>query len=237
MSLPVSNLAVVTGASRGIGAAIARELSEKGYGLLLVARGQEGLEQVAGYLQAEGTVAHAISADLSIEKDVKKISAYIETLGLKLAVLVHNAGIAKVAPIAETTTADWRRVIDVNLTGPFLLTRELLPKMDSGGQIIFVNSVGGKQSFSDWGAYCASKHGLRSFADTLRQEVSGRGIRVTSIFPAAVDTPLHDDLPLDWDRKKMMRPNDIARAVAYVTAQPAHIRINELELESSSGRF
>lgn len=233
----VSKLAIVTGASRGIGATIAKELSENGYIVLLIARNAEGLNHVAGYIQAEGGAAHAIPADVSKEEDVEKVVNFVEQFDGELMLLVHNAGIAKVGKLDSMSLQDWQKTMDINLTGPFLLTQKMLKFMNAGSQIIFINSVSGKKTFPEWGAYSASKFGLKAFANTLRSEIANQNIRVTSIFPAAVNTGMHNDLPYDWDRTKMMKAMDIANAVMYCLKQGSNIQINEIDLENTSGTF
>ncbi len=233
----ISKLAVVTGASKGIGASIARELSEAGYGVLLLARSAEGLADVAGYLQAEGGTVFTLAVDLSDSREAEKINRTIDKIGLPVSVLIHNAGMVRLGTVRNLSLEDWQTTLHLNLTAPFWLTKTILPYMMDGSQIIFINSIGGKQAFPEWSAYCASKFGLRALAESLRAELENEGIRVTSIFPGSVDTPLHDDLPLNWQRDKMIKATDIGRAVLYILKQPGRVRINELELESSSGRF
>ncbi len=237
MSTRPSKLALVTGASTGIGAAIAKDLAESGFAVLLVARSTAALAEVAGYIQAEGGNAFAVAADLTHPEAAEDIVRAVRETNLELRVVIHNAGIAKVGTVSAMPQEEWEAVLKLNLTAPFRITQKLLPLMKQGSQIIFINSIGGKQAFPEWGAYCASKFGLRAFADSLRQEVRERGIRVTSIFPGAVDTPLHDHQPYQWPRAKMMRPANVATAVRYCVQQPPDVSINEIELESVAGRF
>jgi len=237
VSIRLSKLALITGASKGVGAAIARTLSENGFAVLLTARDEAALSQVTGYLQAEGAVAYAVAADITTEEGIAALDRAVAKTGVDLGLLVHNAGMARVGKVAEMKKEDWQAVLNLNLTTPFLLTQKLLPRLHAGSQIIFINSIGGRQVFAEWSAYCASKYGLRALADSLRQEVAEQGIRVTSIFPGAVDTPLHDNLPYDWARDKMMKPADVAAAVLYCARQAPNVRINELELESVAGKF
>lgn len=233
-----AKLAIVSGASRGIGAAIARSLSEHQLAVVLLGRNKDRLNKVAQYLQAEGGTAIAFPCDITKPKDVQKLADMIAKTDSKIELLVNNAGISRTGTVEEFSYADWQAVLETNLNGSFLLTKSLLPLIkDQRGQIIFINSVAGKQSFPQWSAYNASKAGLRAFADTLRAEINPRGIRVTSIYPAAVDTPLHDELPYDWDRSKMMRGSDIAEAVLYCYKQAPTVRINEIDLENSAGTF
>ncbi len=235
---PNTKVAVISGASRGIGAAIARILSEHQLGVVLLGRNKETLSKVADYLKAEAGMAMAFPCDITRPKDVQKLAEMIAKTNSKIELLVNNAGISKTGTVEKFSYKDWQTVLDTNLNGSFLLTKTLLPLItDQRGQIIFINSVAGKQSFPEWSAYNASKAGLRALADTLRLELNPRGIRVTSIYSAAVDTPLHDELPYDWDRTKMMRASDIAEAVLYCYKQAPSVRINEIDLENSAGTF
>ena len=235
MQIP-SKLAVVSGGSRGIGAAIARMLCEENITVALLARNAEALRQVSDYLQAEGGDARPLIADVSLATDVDKVSDFVKKHGA-LNYLIHNAGLARTGSVSEMSVADWKRTIDVNLTAPFVLTRQLLPMMKANGHIIFINSIAGRQTFPEWSAYCASKHGLKAFADTLRMEVAPRGIKVTTIYPSAVDTPLHDTLPYDWDRQKMLKPKHVAEALRFIIRQPDEVHIPEMDLTHAAGLF
>jgi NADP-dependent 3-hydroxy acid dehydrogenase YdfG len=133
--------------------------------------------------------------------------------------------------------ADWRRVIDVNLTAPFMLTQKILPLMKKDSQFVFINSVGGRQTFPEWSAYCSYKFGLKAFADTLRQEVAKRGIKVTTLFSASVDTVMHSELPYNWDRSKMLKPKDVANALVYLLNQSPEVVIKEMDIENIAGTF
>jgi len=194
---PVSKLAVVTGASRGIGAGISRMLAEEGLGVLMLARSASALGEVAGYIQSEGGYAIPLPVDITKPEDLEEVKNYVNDFDGDLSLVVHNAGSASVGNISEFDENQWDSTLLLNLTAPFRLTKKLLPHIQKGGQFIFINSVAGKTVFPGWSAYSASKYGLKAFADTLREEVSSQGIRVTTIFPAAVDTTIHDGLPFD----------------------------------------
>lgn len=234
---PVNKLAIITGASRGIGATISRVLSEKGMGVMLLARSAQALGEVASYIQSEGGYAIPLPADLSREEDLEQVVKYVDDFDGDLSVVVHNAGYASVGKVEEFKAEEWQKVLDINLTVPFRLTQKLLSRMKSGSHFIFVNSIAGKTTFPEWSAYSASKHGLKAFADTLRQEVRDKGIRVTTIYPSSVDTAMHYELPYDWDRSKMLKSADVAKAILYCIQQPSNISINELDLENISGTF
>lgn len=231
------SLAVISGSSRGIGAAVARALAEEGIGVVLLARSKDALEHVAGYLQSEGLAAHPFVVDLSVSSELDDMVKFVKDIGVEVKYVIHSAGVARVGKVEEMSLADWRRVIDVNLTAPFMLSQKMLPVMNAGSQIIFINSVAGKQTFPEWSAYSASKHGLKALADTLRQEVKDRGIRVTTLYPSSVDTMMHNELPYEWDRTKMLKPKDVANAVKYLLKQPINITINEMDIENIAGTF
>jgi NADP-dependent 3-hydroxy acid dehydrogenase YdfG len=232
-----TKLAIISGASRGIGATIAKELSELGITVLLLARSAENLEQVAGYIQAEGGSAFSIPVNVTKEEEIEKVVQFVRQFDGEPTVLVHSAGLAKVGQLENFARNEWQQLIDTNLTGPFLLTQALIPLLPEKSQLIFVNSVAGKKVFPEWGAYSASKFGLRALADTFREELRPKGIRVTSIYPSSVNTTLHNDLPFDWDRQKMLKAKDIADAVIYCLKQPGNVLLSEIELENFSGTF
>lgn len=229
--------AVVTGAGKGIGKAISLKLAEQGYGIIAIARSVYDLQSLAKQIRDKDGQAEYLSLDLSKPDEIQRSVDFFSRFKNQVQVVVHNAGMVKVGSIAEIPAKDFMEVQDVNVNAPFLLTQILLPLMPAQSQFIFINSTAGKQSFADWGAYCVSKFALKALADTLRSEVEARGIRVTSIYPSAVDTPIHDPMPYDWDRSKMMQVEDVANAVVYCTQQPVSVRINEIELENTAGKF
>lgn len=232
--LPV---ALVSGASSGIGQATARRLAQAGFAVALVARNRERL---AG-LQAELPTATSltIAQDLT---DFAALGALVEAVEAKLgpiAVLVNNAGMAYTGPLETMPVADWEQVLKLNLTAPFALTRAVLPTMRQRrtGTIINMVSIAGKQTFADWGAYCASKFGLLAFSRTLAQEVRQDGIRVTALCPGAVDTALWDSeaVTADFDRQAMLAAETVADLVLYVASLPERAVLEEVVLMPSGG--
>ena len=233
----MSDLALITGASKGIGRATALKLAIEGVEILATGRNVADLESLKDEILAAGGTCHIHPAELTNDSDLNVLIDEITKSGKRLKLLVHSAAVAKVGKVEEMKKADWQDVIETNLSAPFYLTQKCLPLLNSGSQIIFINSRAGKQSFSEWAAYCASKHGLRAMADVLRAEVSVKGIRVTTIYPASVDTPMQTGLPYDWDTSKMMQPEDVARAVIDCFKQPANVTITDLELQNPAGIF
>ncbi|HMG30769.1 MAG TPA: SDR family oxidoreductase [Jiangellaceae bacterium] len=214
-----ARVAVVTGAAQGIGRRVAETLAAEGYVLALLDR-----RPVTG-----GPNALTWAGDVSAEADVTAFGeAVIERFG-RVDVLVNNAGIAFITPLEDTTLEEWRRVVDVNLTGPFLLCREFGRRMLAGGEGAIVNiaSVAGLRGVADRAAYNASKHGLIGLTRTLAAEWGGRGVRVNAVCPGWVKTEMDDasqaggaygdaDITDHVPMGRFAAPEDIAQAVAFL---------------------
>jgi NADP-dependent 3-hydroxy acid dehydrogenase YdfG len=232
-SLP--DTAVVTGASRGIGFAIARELVARGVRVAMVARRWEPLRKA---VQSLGSLALAIPSDVG---DVVALDALVghvrAEFGDAPALIVNNAGMFKLATIDLTEPTDFERALRVNVVAPFRLIHAFLPDMRSRrrGHIVSIGSIADRVAFAENGAYSASKFGLRALHDVLRAELTGSGVRATLISPGAVDTPLWDDANpthrSDLPSRDMMLGTDaIAAAVVYAVTQPANVNVDELRL-------
>lgn len=232
-----SKLILVTGASKGIGRATVLEAAKSGLDVIITARNQEELKSLEVEINQIGQKCYNFSADLNNLDEIEKLEKDVKNLNQKISLLVHSAGVAKIGSVKDMTIEDWQMNIRTNLTTPFILTQKILPLMEAKGHIIFINSVAGKQSFPEWSSYSASKFGLKAFADSLRSEVASDGIKVTTIYPASVDTPMQDSLPYDWDKSKMLRSSDVARAVIHCYSQPENVQIKELDIENSAGTF
>jgi NADP-dependent 3-hydroxy acid dehydrogenase YdfG len=226
--------ALVTGASSGIGAAVARLLREEGAWVGMVARGRERLEAVARAVDGV-----AIAGDASDESGVLSIVERAERLaGRPADILVNSAGAFELEAVAETTTEQFRRMIDANLVGPFLMARALLPVMLEArrGHIVTIGSIAGRQAFPQNGAYSASKFGVRGMHAVLSAELRGTGVRATLVEPAATDTNLwdavdfarHQGLP---ERSAMLPPEQVAEAVLYALAAPMEVAVHNIMVE------
>jgi NAD(P)-dependent dehydrogenase (short-subunit alcohol dehydrogenase family) len=220
-------VAVVTGAARGLGRVIAITLAEAGFDIALVDMAELGA--VAAQVEASGAAAWPWRADVAVEKAVLRLVAAFSGRFERIDVLVNNAGISMIAPAEKTSAEAWRRVIDVNLTGPFLLCREFGALMLSAGagSIVNVASVAGLRGVSHRVAYNASKHGLIGLTSTLAAEWGGRGVRVNAVCPgwiktemdaedqgggAYTDRDITDQIPL----ARFATPEDVAMAVAFL---------------------
>lgn len=183
---------MVTGASRGVGEAIARTLSGQGHRVALVARGRAELEAVAATLPAESLV---VPADLTVAERVEDAFASVEAAWGPIEVLVANAGAGFAGPLAETSDDDWQRMLDVNLTAPFRCVRRVLPAMQERGwgRIVVVASVVAKRGESQVAAYTAAKHGVLGLVRAAAAEVARSGVTVNAVCPGYVDTPMTAD--------------------------------------------
>ena len=199
--------ALITGASRGVGAAIARELSPT-YDLLLGGRPSPQLDALATSIDGATTFPVELT-------DHDEVAAETETIS-ELDVLVHSAGIGGISSVEETDAQVWRAMFEVNVIAVAELTRQLLPALRAaGGHVVIINSGSGLRAKAGWSAYSASKFAVRAFAEALREEEPL--LRVTSIFPGRIDTDMQRDLVAmeggDYDASKFLRPETVARAV------------------------
>lgn len=228
--------ALVTGASRGIGRAIAIALAGAGATVHCVARSRAALEETAAVIGDRGHIWCADVADADAVDAMLTSVAAIAPVDL----LVNNAGRFPLSPVTATAPRTFEETLQANLIGPFRLVHALLPAMQLRGQgdIVTIGSVADRQIFGGNGAYSASKFGARALHAVLREELRGTGVRATLVSPAATDTPIWD--PIDPDhtpgftpRAAMLRPEDVADAVLWAVSRPAHVNIDELRLSRS----
>ena len=185
-------IALVTGASKGIGTACARALSEAGHRVALVSRDQTALRAVADALPGESLV---VPADVLDQDAIDAAFARVEREWGPVEILVVNAGASMSAPLVRTTDEDWQRMLDLNLTAPFRCLRRALPAMtDAGfGRVVVVASVAGKHGSARIAAYTASKHGVLGLVRTAAMEVARSGVTVNAVCPGYGDTPMTDE--------------------------------------------
>jgi NADP-dependent 3-hydroxy acid dehydrogenase YdfG len=219
-------LALVTGASRGIGAAVARALAP-GYDLLLGGRDTAALQVLAAELPGSRPWPVELTDDAAVAEAVGGIE--------QLDVLVHSAGVGVLGTIAETPAGTWRRQFEINVVAVAELTRLLLPALRAArGRVVLLNSGAGLTARPGWGAYAASKHALRAFADALRGEEADHGVRVTSIHPGRVDTEMQRGVVAqeggDYRPAAYLRPETVAGAVLFAASAPDDAALTDLIL-------
>ncbi|HEX6816024.1 MAG TPA: SDR family NAD(P)-dependent oxidoreductase [Gemmatimonadaceae bacterium] len=216
--------ALVTGASRGIGRAIAERLAER-YEIIAVARSAKALENVVRGIESRGGRCHPIALDVSDHAAVSSALASLE-----VDVLVNNAGLGIMKPIAEMSVDEWRGQVSVNLDGMFYVTRAVLPGMIARqrGYVVNIGSLAGRNSFVGGACYSATKHAVIGFSESLMLEVRDAGVRVTVIMPGSVDTEFggHAAGHAPWK----LTPGDVAESVWYVVSQPERALVSRVEM-------
>jgi 3-oxoacyl-[acyl-carrier protein] reductase len=210
-------IAIVTGAGRGIGRAIALSLARAGCRIALAARSEEQLITVRNEIRSSGGEAICVRTDLTQEDEIAALVEKTLNDWSTLDILVNNAGWGRKAPIVKATPEDWERTFAVNLRAPMLLTRLVLPTLiaKESGAVINIGSISGKSGEAGSSAYAASKFGLIGFTQSLYEEVREHGIKAAVILPGFVDTPLIPPTR-QLDRSKMIRAEDIAETVLFV---------------------
>jgi 3-oxoacyl-[acyl-carrier protein] reductase len=219
---------LVTGASRGIGRAIALAFAQAGADLVLAARSRAELESVAEAVGAMGRDCLVLPADLRRPEAVQALAQAALDAG-PVDILVNNAGVGAWAPIAELALDDYEVMFAVNVRAVFLLTQALLPAMRarSSGHIITIASTSSRWAYPEGTLYCASKFAVLGFSEALARELRPEGIRVTAILPGAVNTYLGGGGPESWEAG-MLEPEDIAAATVHVASLPPHAIVTEM---------
>ncbi|MDA3961592.1 MAG: SDR family NAD(P)-dependent oxidoreductase [Planctomycetota bacterium] len=221
-------IALVTGASRGIGAAIAHGLATDGYHVLCAARDTTKLKAVASAITAAGGSAEALALDVADEQAV--ITAFA---GLtRLDVLVNNAGIGRFAPAEQLDLADLDAILAVNLRGALACCRGAIPLMKAGGggRIINIGSVVSVKGYPNQTAYTASKHALLGATKSMAAELQADGIRVSAVLPGGVDTDMVGDARPDLDRSSLLSADDVAEAVQYLVGLSKRCCVDLIQL-------
>ncbi|MGY1723703.1 SDR family NAD(P)-dependent oxidoreductase [Blastococcus sp. SYSU DS0533] len=232
-------VALVTGASSGIGEATAIALAEAGAAVALGARRADRLEELARKLADGGATVLPLALDVTDERSCTDAVARTRSELGGLDILVNNAGVMLLGTIAGADTEDWRRMVGTNVMGVLYMTHAALDGMleQGSGDVVNMSSVAGRQARKGAGVYNASKWAVNAFSESLRQEVTGRGVRISLVEPGAVTTELtsHITQPEAKAASERMHASmralhaaDIARAVVYVVTQPPHVAVNEV---------
>lgn len=237
MSALQGQVALVTGAGRGIGRAVALGLAGEGAAVALAARSRAELAALAAEIRDAGGQALAVPTDVSQDAAVEAlVEEVVGTLG-RLDVLVTAAGVASFGPVAAAKPGDWDAMLAVNLRAVMVCCRAAVGAMlrQRRGTILNIASVAATRPIAGAAAYAAGKAGVVAFSRVLAEEVRAAGIRVGVLLPGAVDTPLWDAVPNPPDRRRMLTPQDVARAVVLMATLPPGAALEELTLLPAGG--
>ena len=226
---------LITGASRGIGRAIAQKLAGPDITLLLHGRDTVALAETSKGVEGRCAGVVKLIHDLATQKGVAGLISQVGNEPLN--VLVNNAGIAVVKPFREITSEEWKQTVGVNVTAPFLLMQAFAGQMPPGSSIVNILSVAAKTAFPNWSAYCMSKFALEGFSQSVRQELREHCIRVINIYPAATNTEIWNDVAGDWPREKMISADQVAEAVAFALTRPNNVAVENITLSNATGNL
>jgi 3-oxoacyl-[acyl-carrier protein] reductase len=226
---------LITGASRGIGRAIAEKLAAPDVTLLLHGRDTVALAETCKAVQPRCASVVKLIHDLATDKGVANLIAEVGDEALD--VLINNAGVAVVKPFREVTSDEWQQTLAVNVTAPFLLMQRFASQMPPGSSVVNILSVAAKAGFANWSAYCMSKFAFEGLSQSIREELREHCVRVINIYPAATSTEIWDNVSGDWPREKMMAPDEVAAAVVYALSRPNDVAVENITLTNAAGNL
>ena len=232
------NIALVTGASSGIGRYLSIELAKNNFEVILSSRNLEKLEDTAAQIEKKGGRAYIIPADLSDIKSIESLYGKSLEIGF-VGTVINNAGFGKFDKIEDISIEDWNSQISINLRAPFLITKFFSKPMvqNKKGMFVYINSVAGKKAYPYSSAYVASKFGLRGFSGSVREELREHNIKVVSVHPGAVATSFWDKLNVDFPKEEMMSSANIAQSIAQCICAPNNLVIEEIDIQRTKGDF
>jgi NADP-dependent 3-hydroxy acid dehydrogenase YdfG len=233
-------VALVTGASSGIGEATAKDLAARGAAVALVARRADRLAELAARIAAAGGTAKVVEADVMDQHQVRDAVEQTVRTWRRLDILINNAGITRTGPFVDAAVSDWEHMVQLNLLGSLYCAHAALPHLLRAAEdgprevadLVNVSSLSGRIIRRDSAVYTATKHAMNAYSESLRQEVAGRRVRVSVLEPAAVLTELFP--PDVWNKRRgesrypRLRPEDVADAIGYAITRPAYVAVSEL---------
>lgn len=235
MTILQTQTAVISGASSGIGQAIALRLAEQGAFLHLVGRNQARLQEVVDACRAAGAQADIHTADIGNDAHIKQLTQELAREVKGIDMLVHSAGVVHLGAVAEAPVEKFDWQYRINVRAPFLLTQGLLPLLTRAkGQIVFINSGAGLSANGNWSQYAATKHALRALADSLRHEVKPAGVRVMSVYPGRTASPMQQQVRemegAEYHPERFIQPDDVAQQIVSALALPRTADVTDLSI-------
>ena len=228
--------AVITGASSGIGKAIALDLAAKGVNLFLLGRNIKALQTVAGKVDQLTSQIHCCQIDLTQDAEIKNMSDYIREIFGHIDILIHSAGVISLGKLESAPVEDFDWQYKTNVRTPYFLTQALLPllRLSSFAQVVFINSSAGVTASANVGQYAATKHALRAVADSFRREVNPEGIRVISIFPGRTASLMQEKIfrmeGRIYQPEVLLQPQDVAAVVINSLCLPSSAEVTDINI-------
>jgi len=229
-------VAIVTGASRGVGKAVCLAFAKEGAGIVLAARSVGKLEETAEGVTKAGGRAEIVVGDLCEEEAIKNVVKVTKGKFGRLDIVVNNAGVTHSAKLEDTATADWDKLFNVNTRAPFILCREALPLLRKAPKAYIINiaSIVGIKCYALQSAYTASKHALRGMTKALAEELRDTNVRVHSICPGGIDTDMIGAIRPDIKKEDLMQPEEIAELVVYLVTHKGNAVMDELHIRRAA---
>ena len=233
MISPATKVAVITGASSGIGKAIAEHLATEDTFLCLLGRRLDALNSLSENLKSRAAGVLSYRVDLTQDEDILTAARNIQSDCGGVDVLIHSAGVIRIGPFESSSIHDFDFQFRVNVRGPYLLTQVLLPSLKSTrGQVVFINSTAGLNAPANVSQYAATKHALKAITDSLRNEVNSFGVRVISVYPGRTATPMQEKLReienAPYHTERLLQPADVAAVVTHALTLPRTAEITDL---------
>ena len=234
----MGQVAIITGASSGIGKCLSIDLAEIGYRVILVARSTEKLQKLSDEIRAKGGGCLTIPADIAIPSEIEKIRRQANSYG-DVSLVINNAGVGNFNKIEDVTLEDWNHQMDINLRGSFLVSQAFIPNMKklNEGRLVFINSVAGKQAYPYSSVYVSSKHALRGLADSFREELREDNIKVISIYPGAINTPFWNSIGTDFPKSEMLKVENVSKTIINAIEAPENCTVEEIVVRRTKGDF
>ena len=228
-------VAVISGGTKGIGKGLASIFLQNGIEVITFSRSKKNINSLIKDFRGYNKSLICYQGDVASSRDVNRIQRLIKKQYKRIDFLVNNSGLAVVAPVAKLKLNDWNRIIDTNLTGAFLLTKNMLPLLKKNSLILNIGSMASKIGFPDWSAYCASKFGLKGFTESLREELRPKKIRVVHAEIGPTATSIWDNLDGKWDTSEMMDDSEVARVLFDSITNKKSLNVDEISLMSPNG--
>tara|TARA_B100000700_G_C14730459_1_gene708103 strand:- start:65 stop:778 length:714 start_codon:yes stop_codon:yes gene_type:complete len=232
------HIAVISGASSGIGEAIAKEFASNGITVCLGARSTDKLEKIVDEIKSKGGKAYSFYLDFLDDKSIQNFIIEVNVLG-EVSTVINNSGFGKFDKIESAQISDWDEMMSVNLRSAFLLSQTFIPTMkkNKSGNLVFINSVAGRHGYPFSAGYVASKFGMRGLAESLRNELREDNIKVTSVYPGAVDSFFWDNVNADFPRDEMMTSKEIAETVLFAIQKQGIGALEDIVIRRTKGDF